>query len=107
MISVPLSFTSLHAAGSELIMLLIVAGPNARASISLGMYSVWGRLYVMGLVASETVGCRGLRIVVTLGSPRISLVVSVLVRLKAGASRAVLVFFALSSGDGCLGVLLI
>ena len=105
--SVPLSFTSLHSAGSELIMLLIVAGPNARASISLGMYSVWGRVYVMGLVVSETVGCRGLRIVVTLGSPRISLVVSVLVRLEAWVSRADRAFVALSSGDGCLGVLLI
>ena len=80
---VPLSFTSLHSAGSELIMLLIVAGPNARASISLGMYSVWGRLYVMGLVVSESVGGRGLRIVVTLCSPRVSLIASVLVRLEA------------------------
>ncbi len=105
--SVPVSFTSLHAAGSELIMLLIVAGPIARASISLGMYSVWGRVYVMGLVTSETVGCMGLRIVVTLGSPRVSLVVYVLVRIEAWVSRAVRACVALSSGDGCLGVLLI
>ena len=83
MMSVPLSFTSLHAAGSELIMLLIVAGPIARASISLGMYSVWGRLYVMGLVVSVSVGGRGLGGFVTLGSPRVSLIVSVLVRLEA------------------------
>ena len=107
MMSVPLSFTSLHSAGSELIMLLIVAGPNARASISLGMYSVWGRLFVMGLVVSGSVGGRGLRSTVTLGSPMVSLIVSVLVRLGAGASRAVRVFGALSSGAGCLGVLLI
>ena len=87
--------------------LVIVAGLIARASISLGMYGVWGRLYVMGLVVSESVGGRGLRGFVTLGSPRVSVIVSVLVRLEAGASRAVRVFVALSSGDGCLGVLLI
>ena len=78
--SVPLSFTSLHAAGSELMMLVIVAGPIARASISLGMYSVWGGLYVMGLVLSEPVGGRGLKGFVTFGSPRVSVIVSVLVR---------------------------
>ena len=79
MMFVSLSLTSLHSAGSELMMLFIVAGPIARASISLGMYSVWGRLYVMGLVVSESVGGRGLRGFVTLGSPRVSLIVSVLV----------------------------
>ena len=88
-------------------MLVIIAGPITRASISLGMYSVWGGLNVMGIVSSEPVGGRGLKGIVTLGSPRVSVIVSVLVRLKAGASRAVLVFIALSSGDGCLGVLLI
>ena len=77
------SFTSLHSAGSELMMLFMAAGPIARASISLGMYSVWGRLYVMGLVVSGSVGGRGLGSFVTLGFLRVSLIASVLVRLEA------------------------
>ncbi len=80
---VPLAFTSFHSAGSELMMLLIVAGPIARASISLGMYIVWGRLFVVGLVVSGSVGGRGLESFVTLGFLRVSLIMSVLVRLEA------------------------
>ncbi len=80
---VPLAFTSLHSVGSELMMLLIVAGPIVRASISLGMYSAWGRLFVMCLVVSVFVGGRGLGSLVTFGFLRVSLNASVLVRLEA------------------------
>ena len=82
MMFVPLSFTSLHSVGSELMMLFIVAGPISRASIILGMYSVWGGLYVMGLVVSVCVSGWRLWGFVTLGSPRASLIVSVLVILE-------------------------
>ena len=80
---VPLAFTSLHSAGSELMMLLIVAGPIARASISLGMYSVGGWSFVVGLVVSGFVGGEGLMSLVTFGLLRVSLIASVLVRLEA------------------------
>ena len=82
MMCVPLTFTSLHSAGSELMMLFIVAGPISRASIILGMYNVWGGLCVMGLVVSVFVGGWGLWGFVTLGSPRASLSVSVLAILE-------------------------
>ena len=104
---VPLAFTSLHAAGSELMMLLVVVGPIARASISLGMYSVWGWSFVVGLVVSGFVGGEGLMSLVTFGLLRVSLILSVLARLEVWASRTVRVFGALSSGVWCLSVLLI
>ncbi len=58
MIGVPLLFISLQFAGSDEIMLFIVAGPMSRASIIFGMYSVWGEFCAMGCVGSVcVVGC--------------------------------------------------
>ena len=63
-------------------MLLILAGPIARASINLGMNSVGGRLFVIGLVMSGSVCGSGLSSFVTLGVLWLSVIVSVLVGLE-------------------------
>ncbi len=53
---VPLSFISLQLLGSELMMLLRVAGPFVRASTIRGMYEVWGGLCIMDVVVSDSLG---------------------------------------------------
>ena len=79
MMGVPLLFTSLQLAGSDVIILFSVAGPISRASIILGMYDVWEGLCGMGLVGSVSVGGWELWVFVTFGAPRASIGVSVLV----------------------------
>ncbi len=78
MMGVPLLFTFLQLLGSEVMILFSIAGPIARASISLGMYNVWEGLCVMGLVGSASIGGWGLWVFVTFGAPRASIGVSVL-----------------------------
>ncbi len=103
----PLLFTSRQFAGSDVIILFSVAGPNYRASIILGMYSVWGEVCGMGCVGSVCVVGGGIRGFVAFGSPRALLVVSLLATSVGRASRAVISLGALSSGAWCLVVSLI